>query len=260
MPTLDQADPNSSLIMIKGEPGLRKSTQALGYPGPQYWFSFDGKMEGIKLPAKLWGVDLKTIEYDDYDKWDKAAKKLESLVFNCPYKTIVIDSITTFADLILSQTLKEKRGEIRKSGKAAGKVIGGIAVNEMEDYNAETAAFNEMLSLIKDIRATQKVNVILIAHVMSVQNTNLSGNTTTVRTIVTAAKRVAAKIPAVCTEVYHFNRKPSLVIGEKSNFVCITETNGDDFARTALGLPPAFEFSDEPIYKTHILPAIEKMK
>jgi hypothetical protein len=40
-----------------------------------------------------------------------------------------------------------------KSGAAAGKNIGGIAVNEIEDYNAESSALNELIALTKDIQA-----------------------------------------------------------------------------------------------------------
>lgn len=259
MPSLDQAKDNL-FVLIKGEPGLRKSSQALGFPGPQYWFSFDRKMSGILIPAKIWGIDPKTISYDDFDDWNKPRAKLESLIFNCPYKTIVVDSLTTMADVILRQTLKVKAGELKKSGAQAGRTVGGIIVNEMEDYNAESSAFNEMLSLLKEIASLHGVNIVLIAHVMEVQNRNQSGQTTAVRTIVTAGKRVAAKVPALCTEVWHFNKKPSMVMGEAPDYICVTETNGDDFARTSIGLPSNFTFKDEPIYKTHVVPALEKLR
>lgn len=54
----------SPFILMKGEPGLRKSTQALSFAkaGPQFWFSFDRKMSGILIPAKKWGIDMSTIE------------------------------------------------------------------------------------------------------------------------------------------------------------------------------------------------------
>ena len=47
---------------------------------------------------RKWGIDPKTIQYDDYDDWTKARIKLEQLQITCPYKTIVIDSITSCAD------------------------------------------------------------------------------------------------------------------------------------------------------------------
>src|SRR5690242_15360255 len=127
---------NKSLVhysMFKGEPGTRKSTHALSYPGPQYWFSFDQKMNALRIPMKLWSIDPSTIEYDDYSDWSRARNKLEQFQTNCPYKTLVIDSITSCADNILRQTIMLKSGSTRKSGAEAGKRIGGIAVNEIED-------------------------------------------------------------------------------------------------------------------------------
>jgi hypothetical protein len=137
MPTMSDANFNALYCMFKGEPGTRKSTQALSFPGPQYWFSWDGKMTGIYLPMRKWGIDPKSIVYDDYDDWTKARLKLEQLQVNCPYKTIVADSITSCADMTLRQTTRLKYGVKRASGAAAGKLIAGIAVNEIEDYNAD---------------------------------------------------------------------------------------------------------------------------
>ena len=45
------------------------------------------------------------------------------------------------ADMTLRQTVKTEYGVKRSAGQQAGKLIAGIAVNEIEDYNAESAAF-----------------------------------------------------------------------------------------------------------------------
>jgi hypothetical protein len=257
---LSDAKIDTPFILLKGEPGLRKSTQALSFAkaGPQYWFSFDRKMSGILIPAKKWGIDTSIIEYDDYDDWNKAALKLEQLQMNASkYKGgIILDSVTTMADAALRQTLKLKIGTSRSSGAKAGKLVGGIAVNEMEDYNAEAGAINEMMALLKDINTFHKIPVILIAHVF--ESGQKQGSTTSLRKIVTAGKAPAAKIPAVCTEVIHFNLKPGVIAGTGS-YVMITESNGDDFARTSIALPSQMEFTDEPLYEKWFKPAMDKM-
>lgn len=261
MPTLSNVDPTVQYVMFKGEPGTRKSTHALSYPKPQYWFSWDRKMSGIIVPARKWGIDMSQIQYDDYDDWSKASKKLEGLQVNCPFKTLVFDSITSCADMTLRQTMRLKAGATRSSGAKAGKQIAGIAVNEIEDYNAESSALNELIALTKDIHAFHKVNIILIAHVMEASYNNITtGQTRVSRTIVTAGKRVAAKIPAYCTEVYHFGIKKAMVEGAGGEYVAITENTGDDFARTALDLPLEIKLGTDPLYDKHILPAIEKLK
>lgn len=261
MATLAGVDPSIVYAMFKGEPGTRKSTQALTFPGPQYWFSWDRKMSGILVPCRKWGIDPRTIEYDDYDGWSEAQKKLTNLQVNCKYKTIVVDSLTSCADMTLRQAIKMKAGQTRQSGAAAGKMVGGVSVNEIEDYNAESAALQELIALTKDIHTYHRVNIILIAHVVQAEYRNTTTGVTHIsRTIVTAGKKVAPKIPAYCGEVYHFNIKRGMVADAPGEFSAITHHTGDDFARTALDLPSEIVFKDRQLYPDWIKPAIDKLK
>ena len=261
MPTMNDVNFDALYCLMKGEPGLRKSTQALSFPTPQYWFSWDRKMNSIQLPMRKWGIDPKLITFDDYDDWNKPRIKLEKLQTECPYKTIVLDSITSMADMTLRQTTRMKYGITRQSGAAAGKLIAGIAVNEIEDYNAESAALQELIALTKDIHTYHKVNIILIAHVIQAEYRSTTNNTTHIsRQIVTAGKKVAAKIPAYCGEIYHFNIKKGFVEGAGGEYSLLTEHAGDDFARSALGLDREIVFGDKPLYDTYIRPAITKMQ
>jgi len=165
------------------------------------------------------------------------------------------------ADMTLRQTVKLKYGKTRQSGAQAGKVIAGIAVNEIEDYNAESAALQELIALTKDINAYHKVNIILVAHVVQAEYRNVTNNTTHIsRTIVTAGKKVAPKIPAYCGEVYHFNIEKGFEEGRGGDYSLLTEHTGDDFARTAIGLPSKIVFGDKPIYDTYLKPAIAKLQ
>lgn len=260
MPTMESIQSDVLYCMFKGEPGTRKSTCALSFPLPQYWFSWDRKMNGILIPMKNWGIDPKQVSYDDYDEWTKARIKLEQLQLNCPYKTIIIDSITSCADMTLRQTIKSKSGMKRASGATAGKSIAGIQVNEIEDYNAESSALQELIALTKDIHSYHKVNVILIAHVVQAEYRNTTSNETHVsRTIVTAGKRVAPKIPAYCGEVYHFNIDRGFDASQGGQYSLLTEHTGDDFARTGLPLERKIVFGGDKLYDKYIIPAIQKL-
>lgn len=261
MPTLGDINPSLLYCMFKGEPGTRKSTAALSFPKPQYWFSWDRKMESLLIPMRNWNIKSTDVTYDDYDDWTKARTKLEQLQMNVQgYKTIILDSITSCADSALRQTMAMKKGTTRGSGAAAGKLVAGIAVNELEDYNAEAAALQEMISLTKDIHKFHKVNIILIAHVIQAEYKTVGGATHMSRTIVTAGKKIAAKIPAYCTEVYHFNIEQGAVIGQGGNYAVLTTHTGDDFARTSLPLAQKIIMGDDPLYDKYMLPAIQSQQ
>jgi hypothetical protein len=210
---------------------------------------------------RAWGIDPKLVEYDDYDDWSKARAKLEQFQVNCKFKTLILDSLTSLADSALRQTMSLKKGATRSSGAAAGRVVGGIAINELEDYGAESAALMEAISLTKDICGYHKVNIILIAHVIQAEYKSTGGVTHMSRTIVTAGKRVAPKIPGYCGEAYHFNIERGMAAdGSGGSYTLLTQHTGDDFARTGLPLPAKIEFADSPLYKTWLEPAIRKLK
>lgn len=253
MPTLqDEINDIALYCMFKGEAGLRKSTQALSFPTPQYWFSWDKKMRALLLPMKAWNIDPKLIQYDDYDDWDKPCAKLESFRVECPFKTLVIDSVTSAADGILLQGKRLK--------KTGGKRVNNIQVNSIEDYNAEDAGLSDLVSITKDIHKYHKVNIILIAHVMDVSKPNAQGETVISRTIVTAGKRISIKIPAYCEEVYHFNVEKSVDPTQGGDYTLLTQHTGDDFARTSLPLPKIIKFGNKSLYPEYILPSLTKFR
>src|ERR1022692_4688289 len=253
MPTMENISNKVHYTLLKGEPGTRKSTAALTWPKPQYWFSFDQKMNALQLPMKLWNIDPKMISYDDFNEWTPARQKLEQMAITCPYKTIVIDSITSCSDSMLRQTLKAKQGKKRGSGADAGKSIGGISVNEMEDFNAEAAGLTELIALTKDIKNYHKIDIILIAHVIRADYKSIDGTTHISRTLVTAAKKPAAKIPAYCDETYQFGWEASPIVGVAGDLVVQTVNNGEDYARTTLDLPAMIKLKNDNLYEKYIL-------
>lgn len=246
----------SLFTMLKGEPGTRKSTCALSYPGPQYWFSTDQKMEALSLPAKRWGLWGKGhVQFDDYTDWDKPRAKMELLQVNCPFKTIVVDSITSSGDAMTSQVKKAKRRE------GGGKTIGGIPVSGLEEFNAESSAFQEMIALLKDIHKFHHVNVVLIAHVLGARKDNDANKLTHhSRIIVTGAEKISAKIASYMTEVYHFNIIPAFEADKEGAYALMTTHTGNDYARTSLPLAQQITFNNEPLYEKWIGPAIKSLQ
>ncbi|HEY4698984.1 MAG TPA: AAA family ATPase [Nitrososphaerales archaeon] len=259
MPTLDVVTPDTFFGMFKGEPGTRKSTAALSFPTPQYWFDVDQKIKAMLLPGKRWGINFKDVEFDRYTDWNSIRVKLEKLQVSCPYKTLIMDSITSIGDAVNRQTMKFKTGTTTKSGEEKGMRVAGIPVNTLEDYKAEASAFSEMLALLKDINQFHKTNVILIAHVIGDRNIPDS-RTHFARIIVTGGKIISAKIPAYCEEVYHFNVEGAIDTSKEGSYGLKTVHTGDDFARTSLPLPASIVFNNEPLYERWIKPAMQQLK
>lgn len=202
---------------------------------------------------RAWNINPKEIEYDDYDNWDKVKYKLERFQMQCNVRTIVVDSITSGADSMVRQVQKIK------GSNSQGKIIGNIPVGGFEEYNAESSALSEMIALTKELKTTKKVNVILIAHVIQKEQKSADGNTHMSRVLVTAGKAIAQKIPAYCSEVYHFNIKAGPIVGKGEKYALFTQHMGDDFARSSLGLDEEIVFGNEPLYDKWIKPAIDKM-
>lgn len=254
MPTLASAvDPDALLTLMKGEPGTRKSTCALSYPTPQYWFSTDRKMGALALPASKWGLDMTQIQFDDYTDWDGPRKKLELFETRCPFKTIIVDSITSIGDGMNRQVQKYKG--------ANAYTIGGIPVDTIEDYKAEASAFREMMALLNSIRKYHKIHVIIIAHVVGQRSSSEANKLTHhSRVIVTGGDKISAKISSYADEAYHFNIRPGATESVTGEFTAITAHTGNDYARTTLELPREIVFNDRPLYNDFLLPAIVKMR
>ena len=253
MPNMSTHKLDSLYSLFKSEPGLRKSGAALSYPKP-YFFDYDMKIDALRLPMKAFGINPADVEYDTYKDWDSALKKLEQLQVNCKYKTLVIDSLTSLADASVRQTLKFK------GSSGGGKKIGTVPVGGFDEYNAEAAVLSELIALTKDIKDFHNVNIILIGHIIQKEVKSPNGQTHMSRVLVTAGKSIAQKIPAYCSEIYHFNIVTGMDVSRGGQYGLLTTHTGDDFARSSLGLEPQIIFGDKPLYDGWIKPAIERMK
>lgn len=255
MVTLEAANIDALFSMFKGEPGTRKSTQALSFPTPQFWVSTDRKMQALKLPANRWGVNLREVEYEDYSDWDKPKAKLDSFRVNCKYKTIIVDSVTSLGDNMNRQTIKQKKAQ------GQGKMIGSIHVSGLEEYNAEASAFQDLMDILKDVHEYHKCNVILIAHVVGQRKDDDKNKLTHhSRVIITGGDKISGKIASYMTEVYHFDVKAGFAETDEGEYGLFTSHTGNDYARTSLPLERRIVFNDKPLYEKWIQPAIVKLK
>lgn len=254
-------NPDALFVMMKGEPGTRKSTQALSFPKPQYWVSSDQKMESLVLPMKRWGYKASDIHYDDYSDYDSVKNKLEKLSgkgefsYQCPFRTVIIDSITSLGDNMNRQTINFKKN------KGEGKVIGTINVGGLEEYNAEASAFQELMGLLKNLNKQHQVNIVMIAHVVGQRKDDDKNKLTHhSRVIITGGDKISGKIASYMTEVYHFDVKSGFAETDEGEYGLFTSHTGNDYARTSLPLERKITFNNDPLYEKWIEPAIRKLK
>lgn len=235
--------------LFKGTSGAGKSVGALSFPDP-YLLDLDKKMPGIAhkhFPGK-------EIHWDTFPDMFKLAECLEALQGNCPYETVILDSITSLTQLILSSISTIKGEEVPKLLAKVKKTASGGKMIEMigfDHYNAETVMVKFVLDVLKNIW-TQPGNpkhVIVIGHVLTKESVSPTGIITRTNSIVTAGKAVAAYIPAQFDEAWHFAiNAPEFGSTGGLGHVVLTEAIGDEFAKTAFNLPARIDFTRGSLY------------
>ena len=240
MKAVDYIDNKCLFVLGKGNPGEGKSIGVSSWLelGPMYFFDFDGKIKAIinywkKYNPKL----LDNLEFDHFDDYNKAAEKLMGFIESGhPYTGgIAIDTLTTGVDSILNQIHDLKGG--------SKKVVGGIAVSEIEDYNAESSALTRLVQNAKfKLHKNLNTNFFLLAHVVAVESHDLKSNSKVVnRQLLTAGKKVAAKLPGYFDEIWHFYTESPLDGSKGQRYKVTTQATGVDFARTSCNLPVVFD-------------------
>ena len=244
-------------ILFKGENGAGKTVGAASFPDPII-LDFDKK--GSAVVKKHFPE--KTIPYHQFgdvmqagdllERWDKEG---------CPFQTIVVDSLTSLSydciktlDTLKGQTilttLRDSTQNMRKSGK-------GYKMPELRGYdyyNIEDSFLKFYIDGLKTMHAVEgknPKNVIIIAHVMTSESTDIkTKEVTKTRRILTAGQKIAAYVPAQFDEVFHFGVSVpnSLDSESRVSHLVFTEAIGDDFAKTAYQLPYKIDFTNKSLY------------
>lgn len=244
----------SMMALFTGHPGTRKTSAAASYPGPIYFFDFDGRM----APVKKVFPERNDVFFDTYNSFEPANRIMKRWMKDGPddapngekYKTIVVDSLTTVSKKII----RDSKAILRPGGNKNQK--GSIQVTEIEDFNYETAGLEDLVSFLKTMNEDFKLNTILTAHLLvwdeAIAGKENIGKTQQKSQLLTAGKKVAPYIPVVFDEVYHFEAEYSL---DGTKCRAFTDVYAEHFAKTALPLPYMIDFTNKPFYdqiKNHL--------
>lgn len=180
-------------IITKSEPGCGKSIFAASFPNV-LMIDLDKRIRSIRNYYMVGRKELRKddIEYEQYDSFFHLDSKLEQLVSNCKYETVVLSSVTRLVRIIM-KTMIDMKGDTK------GKKVGGIPVNTVEDYSGETGGIVKVIENLLRLPC----HVILEAHVVVGKDIKTGMET---RALLTGAAKLGTEIPGYFDEVYHFKR------------------------------------------------------
>jgi len=233
-----------------GAPGSGKTVEAVSVcedePDARVWLiDLDGRWRPIlKMHPKR--VASGAIEHDFYgpNEFEKLARKMEGLQDRCDYDAVIFDGLTSAGDQLINYMLS-LRGAGDKDAK--GKKKGVLEMAGPEDFGGEARG----LGIILDIARVLPCHFILTAHYIRTVSVDITTRRETVQTqMVTAGKKIAAKVPAYFDEIYFFETQSSMNVSEPPKYTVRTAGGPETLCKTALPLPVLMDISrkgpDEP--------------
>lgn len=230
--------------LSKGDPGTGKTVASGSFPNP-YFIDTDGRIRSLvkMFPGK-------SIEYDTFSDFWQVCLKIEELNRKCDYETIVVSSLTSLANLAIEYSLKFRGAvgseEASKKKDKGGLTRGNIPLTDVSDWGVE---FRGLSRIVEGLKALP-CHVILEAHVIAVERNNLqTGSSTVSRRLMTGAKGIAAYLPTMFDEAYHFYVESDAFSNKPPKFKVKTIHSGDDWAKTVLPLPPEIDWTNQNFYE-----------
>ena len=222
------------VALLKGPPKTGKSIAACSYATkerPMYIFDIDQRMESVVSYFRKHDPDkLKCIFYDTYFTYQSIVDKLDALMEmqRIPYGSILIDSLTPLARMILTEMIEVRVSEAESDRNKKVNKAGNIPVNQVEDFNGETSGLSFVLAALRS-KKFENCNIFLNAHVVEISQFNIRDSTTRVsRRLLTGGKGIAAEIPSYFNEIWHFKCEPD-VAGRPTYKCMIRPSNMDEF-------------------------------
>ena len=236
-------------LVSKGRTGTGKTIASCGKEfRPVRVLDCEGRMDSVISYYRKLDGHARDIYFDSFHMntgFYELDKTMDEIIARPEWKTIVVASLTSYIHIVLKHLINTKVGQKRKSGQDAGKRIGGIPVNELEDYNAEDAAIiYELIAFMQQIK-NQGTNVILEAHISPYEITTIdedsrSRQQQTIMQILTKGKKAPAQIPGYFNEVYLFEKKFEGIQAGASEAHYYVNTVGSqvDECKTSMGIKP----------------------
>lgn len=246
MAKLSDLNPNENLkLLVYGESGAGKTVFATSFPGPILVHDFDGK---VASAAGYWGKynpeQVSQIDYISYAEGNTQERyERFRLWFNdhqklakdgkFPYKTIVLDSLTTWSELLMKEILRQTVNKIK------GPIAGRDDIPGMQHYGLNSVFFKEQLGNFLKFPC----NVVVTAHI-DITKDETTGEILR-RPLVSG--KLASYLPIIFGEVYR-----AYVDQKENKSVHLAQTKSDSKynCRSQLpGLPAIVELTYKSLVK-----------
>lgn len=155
--------------LIVGESSTGKDCAIASFPKPMLILDSDLR-KGI-IAARKWIPDeeFKQIHIEPFNPskgfadYDKKLMELESQfrTNSCPFKTIVLNSITSLDRIIMTDALEYQGGNVVGPKDAQGRLLGkGVRLSGPADYKYQKAAFLAIFDYLRSF----PTNVVIVGH------------------------------------------------------------------------------------------------
>lgn len=250
---IDITGPTS--FLLKGPYGFGKTLAAASFAigGPTYLAYWD-KKKPVELVTffKQFGDKgkkiLDNLEYDVYSATNANAylNKVFGFASDCRYFAFVTDSLTMMTAGVVNWSQgfndKGKKQELKADNPQ-------LLIPGFDDYKSETSVISHAL----DVCRTLPCHVIWTAHPLpgiKIEGSGASMKVSKTNSLVTYGSKVAGIVPGQFAEIYHFTQSADYSGGSsKTKYTVETSAIGDEFAKSALGLPKELDITNRLFYE-----------
>jgi hypothetical protein len=238
-----KADENLK-VLVCGPPGTTKTCFAIGFPYPMLVLDFDEKVDSAAAwyandKTRLEGIDVRQLgkRLDDSDPVAELNKIIrEELVpqqkaGEMKYKTLVIDSCTTFSSAVLAHIVRTNPG-VKRVASAQGVQAG------MQDFGILKREFAKLIPGLLSL----PMNVVMTAHIKT-DRSDLTGEI--IRSPIMDGS-FSAELPIYFKEVYRVFMKDGKPLAQTKSDLSY------DFCRSQIPrLPNPVELKYENLIKKY---------
>jgi len=227
--------------LIYGPSGMGKTVLVAQFPGPIEYWDFDGKLSSAVyyLPTIGKKEQLATIDVHQFGKlpvkeripaWEKRTQLIDECIRHgkpMPFKTLVLDTITTLSDMLMDDYIFRSQLGIKRPMEG---------INSMQDYQLYEKHMTRVLVGL----LAQDINVVVLAH-METEKDESTGQIE--RKPLVKGRALGPKLPMWFEEVY------AIVAKSDGSRVLLTQPVNGHIARCQRGLAKEVPAKIEEILK-----------